>query len=356
MEQTMKTERRPAYGWTALAALAAAALCAVPHLSLAVPEVDPAEAEAAAASVLLAGIVLRTLLFVPLWMIVPSLWARAAHTAQPVILALLSLVAFGTGFLLTRSAPEALYDLALIAPAGILLYVMQRWKLSNFRIVLYGSVALLFGLFVRVSVPTLLSDGDAFLPMRDAVAAYRVLWNEAVADPTVMRALSGAGMPAEQLGETLTALKLNAEQYLIGILYYPAAIAALSNCLMSHLYNRRGGAELVKLKPFSEWRVEPAYVYGTLALTAVAYVLTFAGVGYGVALTQLAFAVWTLPMSLAGLCTLKRWLKGRPGVFALACVGTALLYTVLGQMLAIVGFMGFMQDRLKERMQGGGQK
>lgn len=343
-------ERKPAYGWVVLAAAATAALCYLPHLRLAFSAVEE-DAKLMAAFGTLTTFAIQAILMLPLLCITPALWARSAWRTHPAALVLLALVAFATGHIAGGTVQEGLYAMLLIAPAGALIYGMQRMKLSNFRVVFYGSIALLAGLFGQICLPSMLAEGDAYLALKNLVSAYEVEWNYMA---ELMIGIDASQREATQaIGDMLAELKIYPEVSTLQLLYYPAALAALANGLLSHLFNRRGGADLQKLPPFEEWQVESGYFYGTLALTAVAYILTMTGVSYGMGLLRVAYAMWLLPMSLAGLCALKRWTKGRAWVFVLACVFTGLFYSMVGQMLAILGMLSFIQQRMKRRMQGG---
>ena len=155
------------------------------------------------------------------------------------------------------------------------------------------------------------------------------------------------------MDKMLRDLKLNANEYLVEILYYPAALAALCAPLLSHAFNRRGGAELKPLPPFSDWMAEPEYVYGVLVLSLAALVLSMAGQQTGAALLRIAYVLWLLPMALVGLCTLKKWSKGRPWIFVIGIVALSALFSMAVQALSIVGMIGFMRWQIQKRMQGG---
>ncbi len=355
MEYSTQTVPKPAYGWFPIALAATAALCAVPYLTL--PTLfDPAGEAVSQALTVLCAFFLKVLLFVPLLAVTPALWARSAWRTHPAALGALALIAYLTGFSLSHDGVAALYSVGLIAPAGILLYGMQRMRFSNFRIVFYGSLALLLGLFIRFAVPHMAESGDAFRSMRVLVAAYETLWNEVTGDALAQNMLQALGSGEDLTGDLLKSFRLNAEEYFVELLYYPAAFAALSGGLLSHLFNRKGEVELLPLPPFEQWQVESGYFYGTLALTGISYVLMLSGVRYGAALLRVGYALWMLPMSLAGLCTLKRWTKRKPWLFAILSAAAIVLYSMFGAMLTFVGMLGFLQDRAGKRMQKGGDQ
>lgn len=354
MENYTHPEPRKAYGVLLLAAAATVALIASCCLPL-MPPVGAFDAETAEALGILSRFLLRAALVVPLLCFVPALWARSAWRTGPLSLLPLCLVAFLSAYLCEKNLLTSLFALLLIAPAGILLYGMQRAGFSNFKVVFYGSIAMLFGLFARIGGPALTEHGDAFLLLRTLLGAYETLWRASMSDGfnDAMRAF---GLQAGEFETLLASLRLNAENYFVMLLYYPAALAALSNGLLSHLLNRKGEVGLSPLPPFARWQVEPSYFYGTLLLMGIAYALAFSRAANGPALMNAAYAIWMLPMSLAGLCTLKRWTAGRPWLFAILCVGTGMLFSVFGSLLTFVGMMGFLRERMEQRRKKGGDE
>ena len=100
---------------------------------------------------------------------------------------------------------------------------------------------------------------------------------------------------------------------------------------------------------------EPGYVFGVLALSLAALVLSMAGQETGTALLRIAYVLWLLPMALVGLCTLKNWSKGRPWIFVIGIVALCTMFSMAVQVLSIVGMIGFMRAEMRKRMQGGTQ-
>ena len=345
MEVYSEPENKRAYGLLLVAAVATAALAAVPFLPLSLP-IGTGDAAFDEAAALLHALYLRALLLLPLLAVVPALWARCAWRVHPAALVLLAGAAFATAYYFTQSATEALFLLLLVAPLGGLLYAMQRGGFSNFKITFYGSVLLLGGLFFLLCGTALLQQGDAFVPFRRFVKAAQ----------TVIAPLTQAFAEDTPIGSfdlIFRELFNNAETVFVGALYWPAALCALLNVLFSHLLNRKGGASMQPLPPFSHWQVEGTYLLGVLAFCAVSMVLSLARVHFGSALLQVAYMLFLLPMSLAGLCTLRRWTVNRRWLFVLFCVFAALFYSAAAMMLSTIGMLGFMQEAAKKRMQGG---
>lgn len=350
MENSPEKKTIPSYAWLALAVLGTVLISCLPYLHLPVPAADFESEELYGAFQILTDFVLQALLIVPLLCVVPALWSRAAWRLRPVVIAALVLVAFVTGYACTGSVQDGLYAILFIAPAGAVIHLMQRAGYSNFRVVFYGSILMLAGLFARICLPALIDSGDAFLPLRNLAAAYETEWNfmaQSIVGGDESRVES-----AMAFSDMLKQMRVYPEISTLEILYYPAALAGLSNGLLSHLFNRDGSAQLAKLPPFENWLVDPAYFYGSLALTILSYIVTMMGASYGMGLMQVAYVIWLLPMSLAGLSAVKYWTKRRPWVFIVACILTGLMFSVFAQILAVFGMLRFIQQRMKRRMQG----
>ncbi len=350
MENTVQKKIIPSYVWLALAVLGTVLISCLPYLHLPVPAADFESEELHGAFQILADFVLQALLIVPLLCVVPALWSRAAWRISPAVIGVLALAAFASGYVCTGSAREGLFAVLFIAPAGAVIHLMQRAGYSNFRVVFYGSILILAGLFARICLPALMSEGDAFLPLRNLAAAYETEWNfmaQSIAGGDESRVES-----ALLFSDMLKQMRIYPEISTLEILYYPAALAGLSNGLLSHLFNRDGSAQLAKLPPFENWLVDPSYFYGSLALTILSYAVTMMGAPYGMGLMQVAYVIWLLPMSLAGLSAVKYWTKRRPWVFIVACILTGLMFSMFAQILAVFGMLRFIHQRMKRRMQG----
>ena len=340
----------PSYAWLAITVLATVLISSLPYLHIQIPAGELETAELQDAFQILVDFVLRAILIVPLLCVVPALWSRTAWRLTPYVIGALTLVTFVTGYACTGSVKEGLYAVLFIAPAGAVIHLMQRAGYSNFRVVFYGSILILAGLFARICLPSMISDGDAFLPLRNLAAAYETEWNY------MAQSITGGDesrMESAMLfSDMLKEMRVYPEISTLEILYYPAALAALSNGLLSHLFNRDGSAELVKLPPFEEWQVDPAYFYGSLALTILSYAMTMMGASYGMGLMQVSYVIWLLPMALAGLSAVKYWTKRRPWIFIVTCVLTGAMFSLVAQILAIFGMLRFVQQRMKRRMSG----
>lgn len=351
MENYTPGKTKHAYGWTAIAAIATALLAAVPFLTLQLPPIESSQALVDALG-LLGTVFVRTVLFVTLLCVTPALWARSAWRWHPAVLAGLSVIAFAVGTLLGGPL-QGLYITGMIVPIGIALYVAQRFRVSNFKLVFYGSILILLGLFLLICVPTMISDGDAFLPMRNVVDAYRVIWETSSADVLAVDSSQMAKTLTENVSAMLLDYKMNANEYLISFLYVPSAIAALLNTLLSHAFNRKGGAELKPLPPFADWMVEPTYFYGALAFLVITGFVSMFGSETAIGLSQTAFILWVMPMGLLGLCTVHSWTKSKGWILVLVIVGTIVMLPMSLWALTVIGIFGFMRNRMQKRSQEG---
>ena len=287
-------------------------------------------------AMLLASFV-KQLLTVMLLLIVPSFTAWLAHRISPWILLGLAALAYGAGLLVTGDLKDALYTTALCALPGAGLYGLQRLKLSNFRTVIYASFVNLAALFAFVCLRDLARSGDAYASFKQLVDAYGEVMNRLAvsADPT-----GELGLSAES--ETIVRmLRVNADAFCTAILLVPAMAAGLSNVLFSHLWNRRGGADLMKLPPFSEWRCERGYVIFAGAFLFATMFLGMFGWHTADALSGVAAVMWRMPCMLGGLCAVRR-LGARFGRMWIFWASIALLFTLppaAGFMLTMLGFL-----------------
>lgn len=283
----------------------------------------------------------KQLLTVMLLLIVPSVTARLAHRISPWVILGLFAFAFGAGLLVTGDPKDALYTTALCALPGAGLYGLQRLKLSNFRTVIYASFLNLAALFAFVCLRDLIRSGDAYASYKQLVAAYG----------EVMNRLAGSADPTGELGlgtesdAIVRMLRVNAEAYCTAILLIPAMAAGLSNVLFSHLWNRHGGADLVKLPPFSEWRCERGYAVFAAAFLLATMLLGMFGWHTADALSGIAGVMWRMPCMLGGLCALRR-LGVRYKRMWIFWVSIALLITLppaASVMLTLLGFLSALR-------------
>ena len=275
-----------------------------------------------------------------LLLIVPSLWARSAHCVSAWTLFLLAAIAYGCGFWITKDAIEALYTLLLIALPGAGLFALQKAKLSNFRAVLYLSVLLLIALFGYVCLNDLIKNGDAYLPFRRVISAYEQALHET-------EQLLGVGEEPSLLADVFSEYRLKANEIGVPILLLPSMAAGLSNVLFSHLFNRRGGAELRVLPPFSEWRCERPFVIAVTLFMIAATLLQMSGWNGTAALAGVGSMLWRFPCALAGLSAARRLsLRAKKGwIFAIVCVGAAVIPVAGLPMLALLGMLASLRKR-----------
>ncbi len=288
----------------------------------------------------LSAAALKQVLTLLLLLIVPSLWARTLWRTSPWTAIVLFLFAFGCGWLIRGNALDALMTALFLSISGIGLYGLQRAKLSNFRTVLYGSIVILAALFCLVCLADLIREGDAYLSFRSLVTLYGQAAEEArIADVDV------GGATVMDLVKTY---RMNAESLLIPILLAAAMTASLSNTLLSHLWNRNGGAELPRLSPFSEWRCERRFVLAISGVMLVLMMLVMFGWETATPLLSVAEIAWRLPCALAGLCAVRRLSirADRKWIFWVIGVLSVLLMPVFGMLLTILGMLASLRPRM----------
>ena len=289
----------------------------------------------------LLAVFFKQALTVLLMLIVPALWARLAFRTMPWILAVLAGFAFGCGLLFEGSAKDALYTLLLLALPGVGLYGLQRFRIGNFRTVLYESFLILAALFGYACLRDLIREGDAFLSTKWILSRYgEILDGYATVDLDVYSA-----QILSTLRETVDAYRLSPEIVCVPALLLPSMAAGLSNTLFSHLMNRRGGADLTRLPAFADWRCERWYVILIAVFSIVTLILRLSRVQNAEALAAVADPLWRLPCSLAGLCTVRSIaLRLRKGWIFWISVAVLLTIPFVGMLLlTVIGMLSSLK-------------
>ena len=303
-----------------------------------------------AATEALFAILLKQFLTALLLLIVPSLWARLAHTVSPWMLIVLTVFAFGCGLVFGGGAETALFGTLLCALPGAGLYGLQTLKLTNFRTVIYSSFVNLVALFCFACLPSLIRHGDAYRSFRHAADLLRVLveLQQQGADPAIDQTI------AEEMKYIADLLWENAESLCISTMLMPAMAAGLSNTLFSHLWNRNRAVKLNSLPPFAEWRCERGFAFVATGFLAVTLLLGMFGVQTAGALSGVADTLWRLPCMLAGLCVI-RWLGlrfNRGWVFWIAVALLIITPPLTGMFLAVIGMYASIRRSMKVREDG----
>lgn len=289
----------------------------------------------------------KAFLTVLLLTVVPALWARLAHTVSPWMLPALGVLAFGGGMLASGDAKSALYTLLLIALPGAGLYLLQRLRLTNFRTVIYGSFLILTALFGFLCLPGLIEKGDGFVWFRDTVGLFRQML-----EPLRMTDLEFAGI---KVSELIEAYRDNAEAVCVPMLLTAAMAASFSNTLLSHVWNRNGGAALTKLPPFEDWRCERGYVIFTALFAIVMLFLSMLGWKTADALASVGETLWRMPCMLAGLCAVRRLGRrfGRGWIIWIAVGALLILPYIAGIVLPMLGMMSSLRKPMNTGENGG---
>lgn len=299
---------------------------------------------------ILTAIFTKQLFTVLLLLIVPALWARMAYSVTPWTLVFLTGIAFGFGLLLSNDWTTALYATLLAALPGVGLYVLQRLKLSNFRTVLYESFLILIALFGYTCLPDLIRNGDAYRPVKWILGLYTQTLDEMGAS---FYELGATDLLTTAL-DSVNLLRMNAETIAVPMLLNASMAAALSNVLFSHLFNRKGGADLTALPRFEDWRCERWYVILIAVFSLVMLLLRLFGVKSADALSSVADVLWRMPCALAGLCTVRKLgIYSRKGwIFWIAIAMLVTLPPIALLILTVVGMLSSLRPikRDGERM------
>ncbi len=264
-------------------------------------------------------------------LILPALWTHAALRMRMWALPLLALETLVLAYAGAGAWQPALLLWILVALPGVAMCLLQKYKFGNFYTTFFSSVLLAAGLYACICGPSLLAGDAAFTGVRRMMMAagetLRPLY-EASGNAALFETVFTAGALDEAIG-------------LIGVptLYVFGAVLALSNVLLMHAMNRRGGAELCPLSPFAAWRVPRAFANIFFFLMLAGLVATFTGSELGTALAYTVFVVWVMPMALVGLSVIYGGKKRLAPVIVLAALCVP-LYTFVPPALAVVGMLG----------------
>ena len=292
-------------------------------------------------------LMIKALLTLVVLTVVPSLWARSAAVVSPWILLGLAALSFGCGMLVFRDAKTAGYAALLCTLPGVGLFALQKLGISNFRTVLYGSFVILAALYCRFCLPGLLETGDGYAWFRNAVT----LLGKSI-EPTGLLEASFAGV---KLSDVIELYRDSAEAICISAMLAGAMAASLSNTLLSHLYNRNGGAALTPLPRFAQWRCERWYVILSAVLAIGTYLLGMFGWETASALFSAADVLWRLPCMLAGLCAVRDigLHMGRGWIVWIALGMLVMLPSVGGILLVVIGMLASLRKPLNTGKNGG---
>ena len=292
-------------------------------------------------------LLLKALLTLVLLTVVPSLWARSAATVSPWMLPVFAALSFSCGMLVFRDVKTAAFAALLCTLPGVGLYALQKLLISNFQTVLYGSFVILAALYCRFCLPGLLETGDGYAWFRNAFG----LFGKSLESAGILE----AGFAGMKLSDVIELYRDNAEAICVSLMLTGGMAASLSNTLLSHLYNRKGGATLTPLPRFAQWRCERWYVIFSAVLAIGTFLLSMFGWETANALSSAADVLWRMPCMLAGLCAVRdAGLRMNRGWIILIAVGMlVMLPSVGGILLVVLGMLASLRKPLNTGKNGG---
>ena len=269
---------------------------------------------------------------------VPALWAAAAFKSRQgfVTLLLLTVWTYVFGLITGNGALPSLLNLGFIAPAGILLYVLQRQSMGNTRSVLYLSVVLTFGLFLVFCVPALQRYGDAYAEINSYFAQISAPFAENAA-----------------LKENVELAQKMLPDIFLSFLYSLGALYALVNVRFLHHMNRRHkDMPLCPMAPFGNWSLPRLYGPVLFSAVLVLLLLEYAGITSFSAATNLLYEMLMLPMMLLGAQFIYRIFllrRGPKSARRITILLTAALLVLGGFVLFLLGmFSSFGPGRIRK--------
>lgn len=272
-------------------------------------------------------------LFPPALLVVPAILAFAALRVHVFVLLPSALCALGVRAALggLGLVGGLLWVLLLCLPA-LALYTLQKYQYGNFRCVFYASFVFFAAFFAALCLPSILAGeglyGAVLAPIEQLLALIRESLTELSAFYPESAALFGEYLAALPDADALVEL-------LLPLLYFAAALCALTSTLGMHALNgRKKPVPLCSLQKFGTWVCPRSVLNALCALLGVSIILmltNLGGVGPFINIVQLLFM---LPLGLVGLSVLWQWTGKKRWIFFMFCAGILLLSGFVLPMLA----------------------
>lgn len=265
-------------------------------------------------------------------LLVPAFWAAVAFRSKhgAAVLIALSAATYVWGLCIGQTPGEALLILGFVAPAGILLYAVQKMKMGNANCTILLSLLMTFGFFLVFCVPSLQAYGNGW-------QALQLFYDDAL-QPLYMNAST-----ADMARELVVSMEIN----YLSLLYSLGAEYALVNVLVLHLLNRRHKAmDLCPMGAFGSWRFPRRYALILVVAVNVGVLALFLGQTRFASASNLLIEMLMLPMYLMGAQTIFQLLsvrKSRKAAGWLTVLFTAILLMFGGFLLAMLGLIASLR-------------
>lgn len=267
--------------------------------------------------------------------VLPAVWTWAALINRGAFLAPFALLTTALCFFFGGTMQNALLNIALIVPSGIVLYFLHRFKFNNFYCVFFTAVVITLGLFGSICGPSLLEGREPMAQTKDIILQVASLVPQEAATEV-------------NLSEYVHQLNNTIDEVYLGMLFAMGAAMGLSNGLLVHLFDRKlKTRQLSLLPPFALWMTTPSFAVGSMILAFLALILPSLGVKNVDTLWPLAQLVWLLPMAFSGWTMIYCFCSFRIKPFIIATVIILVLLPFTLTLLAMLGTASVLFIRKK---------
>ncbi|MDD3400217.1 MAG: DUF2232 domain-containing protein [Eubacteriales bacterium] len=262
--------------------------------------------------------------------VLPAVWVYSSMPNRGWLIAAFAALLGVSSYIMFGNTTYALLTVALIAPAGIVLFLSHKFKVQNFYCVFYTAIALMVGLFAILCLPSVL-DGNAPATMLKEVMTQTQSSYASYFDANYL----------EYFTQAIAAL----DDLYLAVLFIMGAAAALVNGLLVHLFDRKSHQrELSPLPPFARWSIPKSYVFGLAALVAVGLFFSLSGSRSTDLLWLLIAMIWILPTAFSGWAISYSLCMGNRRTFIIATIVLIVLFPYSLYGLAFLGsFAAFLR-------------
>lgn len=313
---------------------------------------QPARSGMSAWLILVIGVAasLATLFFPAGLILLPALWAYAGARSKAAWMVLPAGVFTAGAFMLYQSVTAAGLVVAAVGSAAAL-YALQTRRVNNTYTALTLSGLLLFGFYLSVCLPGILSGRGAFTDIQQTVGTLLNDYRTAAAE-----VVGSDAEAAATVKQYLDAFYAAVPNLVVPVLCAFAGAMGLSNLLFFRLFCRKHTEiSLPPMRAFRFWTLPRSMVFGLFALLIGSLILEWSGWQYAEGFTNTVNVLIGMPLVLQGLCVLDfllaRSSKNVTVSRAITYVFVGILFGLLEMPLMLVGCFDQL-FRIRDRAKG----
>lgn len=259
--------------------------------------------------------------------IVPALWAYAGARTKPAWMALPAVI-YAVGAISFYTTVAAIGMTVCMAGAAVALYGMQIKRVGNTYTALTLAGVFLFGLYVSIALPGILSGDGAFAAIQTAMDGMIDFYRQALT-----QAADANAEYISLINEYLDAFSEAVPTYIVPALCIFSGVMGLSNFLFFRLFCRKHPEiPIAQMRAFRYWTLPRSMMLGLLLLLVGSLVFEWSGWSYSDSLGNTVNVLVGMPLLLQGLCVVD-FLLVRSGRNVTA--RRAISYTAIGVLFSI---------------------